>query len=134
MPGGQARNITKKKRKGAYWEDRYHATAAQDSAHLIQCLNYIDMNMVRAGVVEHPREWNHCGYNEIQEPRKRYRLIDHKKLMRLLNFQEYETLKSAHSKWTNDALKNSILTRENHWTQSIAVMEKVIGKYGLTKI
>jgi len=24
------------------------------------------MNMVRAGVVEHPTQWEFCGYNEIQ--------------------------------------------------------------------
>jgi REP element-mobilizing transposase RayT len=44
----------RKKRKGAFWEDRYHATAVQNNKHLIQCINYIDMNMVRAGVVVHP--------------------------------------------------------------------------------
>jgi len=27
------------------------------------------MNMVRAGVVAHPSEWEFCGYNEIQEPK-----------------------------------------------------------------
>ena len=39
----------RKKRKGAFWEDRYHATAVQSDNHLIQCLVYIDLNMVRAG-------------------------------------------------------------------------------------
>ena len=44
----------RKSRKGAYWEDRYHATAVETGRHLIQCLVYIDLNMVRAGVIEHP--------------------------------------------------------------------------------
>ena len=26
---------------------------------------YIDLNMVRAGVVEHPSQWPFCGYTEI---------------------------------------------------------------------
>jgi putative transposase len=26
---------------------------------------YIDLNMVRAGVVDHPSEWPDCGYHEI---------------------------------------------------------------------
>ena len=38
----------RKNRKGAYWEDRYHATAVQTDNHLMQCMIYIDMNMVRA--------------------------------------------------------------------------------------
>ena len=39
----------RKRRKGAFREDRYHATAVQDDYHLIRCLVYIDLNMVRAG-------------------------------------------------------------------------------------
>jgi len=41
-------------RKGAFWEDRYHATAVEKERHLIRCMIYIDLNMVRAGVVDHP--------------------------------------------------------------------------------
>ena len=72
---GQEYN-TRKSRKGAFWEDRYHATAVQTGEHLIRCIVYIDMNMVRAGAVSHPSEWTHCGYNEIQNPKKRYGIID----------------------------------------------------------
>ena len=37
-------------RKGAFWEDRYHATVIEKGEHLLRCIVYIDMNMVRAGV------------------------------------------------------------------------------------
>ena len=60
----------RKNRKGAYWEDRYHATAVESGDHLARCMVYIDTNMVRAGVVSHPSRWSFCGYNEIQEPRR----------------------------------------------------------------
>ena len=33
----------RKKRKGAFWEDRYHATAVEGNEHLIHCMVYIDM-------------------------------------------------------------------------------------------
>ncbi len=36
----------RKERKGAFWEDRYHATAVEADEHLIRCLVYIDLNMV----------------------------------------------------------------------------------------
>ena len=65
----------RKQRKGAFWEDRYHATAIASDEHFLRCLVYIDMNMVRAGVVQHPGEWAHGGYREIQQPPKRYRII-----------------------------------------------------------
>ena len=45
------------------------------------------MNMVRAGVVEHPAEWEFCGYKEIQNPRKRKGIIDFDRLIDLLGFK-----------------------------------------------
>ena len=51
-----------KNRNGAFWEDCYHATAVSSDRHLIQCIAYIDLNTVRAGVVNHPSEWNFGGY------------------------------------------------------------------------
>ncbi len=55
----------RKKRNGAFWQDRYHATAVDTDRHLLQCLVYIDLNMVRAGVIAHPEEWIFSGYREI---------------------------------------------------------------------
>jgi putative transposase len=44
----------RRSRRGAFWEDRYHATAIDTDEYLVRCLTYIDLNMVRAGVVTHP--------------------------------------------------------------------------------
>jgi REP element-mobilizing transposase RayT len=44
----------RRNRKGAFWQDRYHATAVESQNHLMECIVYIDLNMVRAGVVNHP--------------------------------------------------------------------------------
>jgi putative transposase len=71
----------RKQRKRAFWEDRYHATAIASDEHFLRFLVYIDMNMVRAGVVKHPAEWAHGGYREIQLSPKRYRIIDITALM-----------------------------------------------------
>ena len=66
----------RKKRKGAFWEDRYHATAVESGDHLVHCFVYIDLNMVRAGAVDHPCEWKFGGYHEIQNSKQRYPLIN----------------------------------------------------------
>ena len=113
----------RKNRKGAFWEDRYHATAVQNDSHLIQCINYIDMNMVRAGVVDHPEAWKQSGYNEIQNPRKRYGLINYDYLMKLLSFSEYDSLKAAHNQWVENALTQTN-KKDQVWTKSIAVGDK----------
>ena len=63
VAGQTGREFNKRKnRKGAFWEDRYHATAVERGEHLFQCLVYIDLNMVRAGVVAHPCEWSFCPF------------------------------------------------------------------------
>jgi putative transposase len=57
VAGRTAQEYNERKRsKGAFWEDRYHATAIENGRHLIQCLVSIDLNMVRAGVGKHPSE------------------------------------------------------------------------------
>ncbi|MGD8650212.1 MAG: hypothetical protein PVG26_20320 [Desulfobacterales bacterium] len=42
-------------------EDRYHATAIESGEHLWHCPVYVDLSMVRAGVVKHPSEWKCSG-------------------------------------------------------------------------
>jgi len=112
----------RKDRKGAYWEDRYHATAVETDRHLVQCLVYMDLNMVRAGVVQHPREWPHGGYNEIQTPPQRYAIIDRESLKELLAFRSAADFAAAHRDWVEEALsKKDALRREGKWTESIAV-------------
>jgi putative transposase len=109
----------RKNRKGAFWEDRYHATAVQSDDHLVRCLIYIDLNMVRAGVAKHPRDWEVSGYHEIQNPPCRRRIIDHNTLQRLVGLSTSGELQNNHSEWIMDKLENS--RREAVWTESIGV-------------
>lgn len=74
----------RKSRKGAFWADRYHATAVQEDDHLARCMTYIDLNMVRAGAAQHPDDWDVTGYSEIQRPWKRKGVVDFDALCALL--------------------------------------------------
>jgi len=111
----------RKSRKGAFWEDRYHATAVDSDDYLSHCLAYIDLNMVRAGVVNHPDEWDVCGYRELQYPPKRYAIINRQKLAELLGFQNELMLQRSHAEWIKDMLGSEGLKRESKWTESLAV-------------
>lgn len=111
----------RKERKGAFWEDRYHATAVEQNEHLIRCLTYIDLNMVRAGVVSHPAEWESSGYNEIQNPPERYGVIDRMGLQHLCGISDSGQFAEQHRQWVNDAIHNCRNLRESCWTESIAV-------------
>ena len=111
----------RKKRKGAFWEDRYHATIIEDGEHLLHYIVYIDMNMVRAGVVDHPTQWVHGGYNDIQSPRRKCILIDNNALSQLAGIDNFARFQDAHRQWVDTALYQKNLLRDTKWTQSIAV-------------
>jgi len=111
----------RKGRKGAYWEDRYHATAVESGEHLARCMVYIDTNMVRAGVVSHPSMWAFSGYNEIQEPRRKNVLIDYEKLPKLLGAGSYDQLRDGHRKWVEQYVGDGEKVRKEEWTGSVAV-------------
>ena len=80
--------------------------------------------MVRAGAVEHPKQWEFCGYNEIQNPKKRKGIIDFDRLMGLLGLENYDELKEARCKWVESAMQTDNRDKENKWTQSLAVGSK----------
>ena len=111
----------RKQRRGAYWEDRYHATAVDTDGYLTRCMAYIDMNMVRAGAVSHPAQWDPCGYREIQQQPTRYRVIDLAALMSLLGIRDLNTLQRSHAAWTDEALKTEPCRRDESWSKSLAV-------------
>lgn len=114
----------RKKRRGAYWEDRYHATAIESGSHLIRCMVYIDLNMVRAGVVKHPSEWAFCGYNEIQNPRPRYNIIHWPSLLNQFDMKDRRKLKQFYRKCVENTLGKQERTRDSRWSESVAVGSK----------
>jgi putative transposase len=112
---------SRKGRRGAFWEDRYHATAVESGEHLHRCLVYIDLNMVRAGVVGHPAAWADGGYREIQDPPQRYALIALGELSALCGFSSVSDFQRAHRRWIGEALVRAPVGREERWSTAIAV-------------
>lgn len=49
-------------RTGTLWEGRYKASLVDSEAYLLTCMRYIEMNPVRAGMVEHPGEYRWSSY------------------------------------------------------------------------
>ena len=111
----------RKKRNGAFWEDRYHATAVDTEDYLARCMVYIDLNMVRAGVVSHPDDWCWSGYYEIQKPAQRYAIIDTNALLELFAVNQFEQYQQIYQGWIEEALKSEHDQRMSIWTQNIAV-------------
>ena len=76
---------------------------------------YVDLNMVRAGVVAHPRQWAAGGYHEIQGHRHRYRIVDRVALAEALEV-DVEQLAEVHRGWVEEALRGP-LTRQAEWSE-----------------
>ena len=111
----------RKRRKGAFWEDRYHAVAIESGEHLIRCLVYIDLNMVKTGVVSHPDKWEFSGFNEIQRPRRKCVIISYETLYNLAGYPDYESFRKAHFEWIKAEADKISNKRQAHWSNCIAV-------------
>jgi putative transposase len=111
----------RKSRSGAFWEDHYHATAIDTDTHLARCLVYIDLNMVRAGVVNHPQDWPFCGYAEMMSARQRYQLLDLPRLMELLECDSQKAMRLEYARWIRESLAAKRIRRDAMWTESLAV-------------
>ncbi|MEZ5327888.1 MAG: transposase [Verrucomicrobiales bacterium] len=62
-------------RKGTLWEERFKSVLVQgDPGLLAMVAAYIDLNPVRAGLVEDPRDWRWCGYSEAASSQCRARV------------------------------------------------------------
>lgn len=122
VAGRVAQEYNKRKgRRGAFWEDRYFATAVATDRYLALCMVYIDLNMVRAGVVDHPAKWAVCGYNEIQSPPTRFRVIDVNALRRLTGSASVNGFRRKHRDWVEAELARDRSVRQPEWSDAVAV-------------
>ena len=91
------------------------------AAFSLKCIFLI---AVRVGVVDHPQRWPFCGYNEIQDPPRRYRIIDLDSLVRLMGCTGLQDLQATHKRWVEETLQPGKPEQQNHWTESIALGSK----------
>jgi putative transposase len=111
----------RKQRSGAFWGGRFHCTMIDGGEHLWNCLRYVDLNMVRAGVVRHPIEWPWSGYHELVGKRQRFRMLDISRLVEMLGLTERKSLVEIHQQRIMESISNDRMVREGIWTESIAV-------------
>lgn len=122
LEGDFAQEFNRRKgRKNAFWGDRYHATMIDSGEYLWKCLLYIDLNMVRAGVVNHPREWEWTAYHELTGARQRYRLIDMSTLLAQAGAGSESSFRANYAAAIDEALARRANEREGCWTESLAV-------------
>ena len=102
----------------------------EDGEHLWNCIQYVDLNMVRAGVVSHPRDWPWCGYQELIGERMGYRMLDMDRLLELLGMLDLRSFRTEYQERILRTIEAKRLNRMKCWMESIAVG----GKEYVTKI
>jgi putative transposase len=108
-------------REGAFWRGRFHPTLVETGSHLSRCLFYLDLNMVRAGAVDHPREWRFGGYHELAGHRKRYRIVDLDLLLSLLPSPNLTAFRCWYERTLTQLCLQDKLPREPHWSGTFAI-------------
>ena len=111
----------RKERLNSFWGDTYHATVVEGGKYLWNCLLYVELNMVRAGVVQHPREWRWVGYQEIMGIRRRYRLLDLEVLCRRLGQTYLAEVRLNLEASLNQRRKRDDLRRQSYWSEGLAI-------------
>ena len=54
----------KYKKVGHLWQGRFQSRIVTKDGYLIDCINYIELNPVRAGLVKSPIDWPYSSYRE----------------------------------------------------------------------
>jgi len=101
--------------------------------HLWNGLRYIDLNMVRAGVVRHPSDWEWCGYRELVGERMGFCLLDTEQLLKVLGIGDHQSLIDIHQQRISEAIKTKRLARESIWTESVAVGSETFVRQAVSK-
>ena len=92
--------------------------------YLWECLRYVELNMVRCGVVKHPAAWPWSGYGELMGWRKRNRLLDEEKLLWLLRCEHAEGFRKQLNWLLEDGIMHDQLRRDAKWSEAIAVGDR----------
>jgi len=114
-------------RRGYFWGDRFKSVIVEKGETLINCLAYIDLNPLRAGLVERPEDyrWNSLGYH-IQTGNKgdflsldfglvEFGLIDSQERLKRYRRYVYETgAVNRPEKGTTQVISEKILEKERN--------------------
>jgi len=125
LQGVAAQDFNRRKdREGSYWRGRFHPTLVQSGRHLSRCLFYMDMNMVRAGVVAHPFEWASGGAADLAGDRQRYCIVDREQLLACLGMPgPWDSFRKWYEATLAELCARPTPSLESFWSSAFAVGE-----------
>jgi putative transposase len=100
----------------------------EEGMYLARCMRYIDLNMIRAGVVDDPRAWKWTGYAELMGEKKRNRLIDFSEVLRRSGHSQRESFQIYYAAGLAELIEQRN-ARQAEWTECLAVGSKNYVEY-----
>jgi len=73
----------KQRRTGSLWEGRFRSCVVEGETYLLACQRYIEMNPVRAGLVQHPHEYVWSSYRANAHAVSSDLVVPHAEYLRL---------------------------------------------------
>ena len=64
-------------RTGTLWEDRFYASPVDSDRYVLACSRYIELNPVRAGIVDHPADYRWSSYHDNTQSDRDGWLVPH---------------------------------------------------------
>lgn len=80
------------RRSGTLWEGRFRSCLVQEETYILNCHRYIELNPVRAGMVEHPAEYPWSSYR-VNAQGEESRVLTQHELYRALGESTDERLR-----------------------------------------
>lgn len=71
------------RRSGTLWEGRYKSTLVQSAGYVLACYRYIELNPVRAGMVDHPGEYLWSSYGTNGQRMQGWKIEPHEEYLEL---------------------------------------------------
>ena len=117
-------------RSGTLWEGRFRSCVAEASRYVLACHRYIELNPVRAGMVEHPRAYRWSSYGANAEGRPDPLVAPHPEFASLGDNPAIR--QSAYRGLFEDALEPSLIARIREATNGGFPLASERFKSGLT--
>jgi putative transposase len=84
------------RRSGTLWEGRFRSCLTQEEPYVLGCYRYIELNPVRAGMIEHPGEYRWSSFRanaqgepcRVVTPHERYRALGEDEQVRQVAYRE----------------------------------------------
>jgi len=91
-------------RTGSLWEGRFKSSLVDSQRYLLACYRYIELNPVRAGIVEHPSEYRWSSYRHHAVELSEYPICPHSEWLALGS--SVEERRKRYAKLVADGLKD----------------------------